>query len=163
MEPWPEFPPTVESFPFTEQNWAQTPSAVQAYVSTLHDEMARLHNEIGQLHERVETLEARLQQNSTTSSKLPSSDSPDKKPRRRTGSTGSRKGGGKPGHPGHRQVLFAPTTVEELLPEWCACGSGDFDLIEPYSTHPEIERKWSGVIPTTPSSTTRRSTAPISS
>ena len=139
METWPEFPRTVESFPFTAQNWAQTPSAVQAYVSTLHDEMARLHHEIGQLHERVETLEARLQQNSTTSSKPPSSDSPYQKPRRRTGSTGSRKGGGKPGHLGHRQVLLAPTTVEELMPEWCACGSGEFDLIEPYYTHQEIE------------------------
>jgi len=86
-------------------------------MSTLHDEMARLHNEIGQLYERVETLEVQLQQHSTTSSKPPSSDSPYKKPRRRTGSTGSRKGSGKPGHPGPRQVLFAPTTVEELLPD----------------------------------------------
>src|SRR6516162_7169420 len=84
-------------FPFTPQDWAQTPLAVQAYVHTLRDEVAQLHN-------RVETLETRLQQNSTTSSRPPSSDSPYKKPRRRTTSLTPRKAGGTPGHPGHRQV-----------------------------------------------------------
>jgi transposase len=121
------------SFPFTEQDWEQTPPAVQAYLHTLH-------HDIGQLHERVESLEARLKQDSTTSSKPPSSDSPYKKPRRRTGSgTRTGKGGGKPGHPGHRQVLLAPTSVEDVLPAWYACGRGDFDLIQPYYTHQEIE------------------------
>jgi transposase len=123
---------TVWPFPFTEQDWEQTPPAVQAYLHTLRHEM-------GQLQERVESLEARLNQNSTTSSRPPSSDSPYKKPRRRTGSKGSRKGGGKPGHRGHRQVLFAPTSVEDLLPESCACGSGEFDLLRPYYTHQVIE------------------------
>jgi hypothetical protein len=49
----------VWSFPFTPQDWEQTPRAVQAYVRTLRDEVA-------QLHDHVETLEARLTQNSTT-------------------------------------------------------------------------------------------------
>lgn len=119
-------------FPFPEQDWEQTPPAVQAY---LHP----LRREVGQLQERVESLEARLIQDSTTSSRPPSSDSPYKKPRRRPGSKPSRKGGGKPGHPGHGQVPLAPTVIEELLPEWCACGSGEFDLIQPYYTHQEIE------------------------
>jgi transposase len=133
MESRPEFNPTVGSFPFTEQDWAQTPPAVQAYVSTLHDEMS-------QLHEQVERLQARLKQDSTTSSRPPSSDSPYKKPRRRTGlSPRTRKGGGKPGHPGHRQVLLAPTSVEDVLPESCSCGSGEFELIQPYYTHQVIE------------------------
>jgi transposase len=134
MELRPEFNLTVGSFPFTEQDWAQTPLAVQAYVSTLHDEMS-------QLQEQMERLAARLQQDSTTSSRPPSSDSPYKKPRRRTGSSPRpRKGGGKPGHPGHRQVLLAPTPVEELLLESCACGSGEFGLVSPYYTHQVIER-----------------------
>ena len=123
---------TLWPFPFTQQDWQQTPPAVQAYLQTLH-------REVGQLHERVESLEARLKQDSTTSSRPPSSDWPYKKPRCRTGSGASRKGGGKPGHVGHRQVLLAPTSVEDVLPEWCACGSGDFDLIQPYYTHQEIE------------------------
>ena len=69
MTPLSEPTNTVWSFPFTPQDWAQTPLAVQAYVRTLRDEVAQLHN-------RVETLEARLTQNSTTSSRPPSSDAP---------------------------------------------------------------------------------------
>ena len=53
MEPRSEPTNTVWSFPFTPQDWEQTPLAVQAYVRTLRDEVA-------QLHDRVETLEARL-------------------------------------------------------------------------------------------------------
>ena len=119
------------SLPVTEQDWEQTPPAVQAYVHTLRDEMR-------QLQERVEGLEARLHQNSTTSSRPPSSDSPYTTPRR-TGAKSARKGGGKPGHRGHRQVLLAPTTVQELRPEVCACGSSEFGLVSPYYTHQVIE------------------------
>jgi transposase len=132
--------PTAWSLPFTEQDWEQTPPAVQAYVHTLHDEMSHLRHEMKQLQERFESLEARLKQTSTTSSRPPSSDSPYKKPRCRTGApTRPRKSGGKPGHPGHRQVLLAPTTVEEVLPESCVCGSDEFDRLEPYYTHQVIE------------------------
>jgi transposase len=123
---------TVWPYPFTEQDWEQTPPAVQAYLHTLRDEM-------GQLQERVANLEARLNQNSTTSSRPPSSDSPYKKPRRRTGSKGSRKGGGKAGHAGHRQVLLSPTTVADLLPEPCECGNAEFALVSPYYTHQVLE------------------------
>ena len=123
---------TVWSFPFMPQDWEQTPLAVQAYVHTLRDEVA-------QLHDRVETLEARLAQNSATSSRPPSSDAPFKKPRRHTTSTTPRKAGGKPGHPGHRQVLLPPTTVKELRPERCPCGSTTFTLTTPYHTHQVIE------------------------
>ncbi len=100
MEPLLEPTNPVWSFPFSPQDWEQTPPAVQAYVRTLRDEVA-------QLHARVETLQARLTQNSTTSSRPPSADSPYKKPRRRTTSTTPRKAGGKPGHQGHRQGLLA--------------------------------------------------------
>src|SRR5215470_15993974 len=112
MEPLSEPTNTVWSFPFTPQDWAQTPLAVQAYVCTLHDK-------IDQLHDCVETLEARLQQNSTTSSRPPSSDSPYKKPRLRTTAATPRKAGGKLGHPGHHQELLPPTTVYEVQPQQC--------------------------------------------
>ena len=69
MEPLLEPTNTVWSFPFPPQDWEQTPPAVQAYVRTLRDEVA-------QLHDRLEILEARLTQNSTTSSRPPSSDPP---------------------------------------------------------------------------------------
>ena len=125
MEPRSEPPNTVWSLPFTPQDWEQTPLAVQAYVHTLRDEVARLQN-------RVETLETRLQQSSTTSSRPPSSDSPYKKPRRRTASTTPRKAGGQPGHQGHRQVLLAPTSVQEVRPAQCACGNTTLALTTPY-------------------------------
>ena len=120
---------TTWPFPFTAHDWEQTPPAVQAYVRALHEEMQRLRDEMGHLHERVETLEARVRQNSTTSSQPPSSDAPYKKPRRRGGAQGARKGGGKPGHLGHRQMLMAPTTVQDVLPATCACGSDAFTLL----------------------------------
>jgi len=132
MEPLLEPTNTVWSFPFSPQDWAQTPPAVQAYVRTLRDEVA-------QLHDRVETLQARLTQNSTTSSRPPSSDSPYKKPRLRTTAATPRKAGGKPGHPGHRQVLLPPTTVREVRPERCACGNTTLTLVSPYYTHQELE------------------------
>src|SRR5438067_12482306 len=112
MEPLLEPTHTVWSFPFAPQDWEQTPPAVQAYVRTLRDEVA-------QLHDRVETLQARLTQNSTTSSRPPSADSPYKKPRRHASSTTPRKAGGKSGHPGHRQVVLRPTTLRKLTPERC--------------------------------------------
>src|SRR5215471_12573933 len=132
MEPRSAPANTVWPFPFTPQDWEQTPPTVQAYVRTLR-------NEVTQLHDYVETLEARLTQNSTTSSRPPSSDSPYKKPRRRTTAATPRKAGGKPGHPGHPQVLLPPTTVQELRPERCTCGNTTFALTTPYHTHQVLE------------------------
>jgi transposase len=96
-------------------------------------------SELGQLHDRVETLEARLHQNSTTSHRPPSSDNPYKKSRQRTTTTTSRKAGGKPSHLGHRQVLLAPTTVQELRPARCTCGNTTFVLTTPYHTPQVLE------------------------
>jgi len=133
MELRPKLNSTGWPFPFPEADWEQTPPAVQVYLHALQHEM-------GQLQDQVESLAARLNQDSTNSSRPPSSDSPYKKPRRRTGaSPRPRKGGGKPGHAGHRQVLLAPTSVEDMLPEVCACGSGEFGLVSPYYTHQVLE------------------------
>src|SRR5262245_66451059 len=96
MEPQSAPHNTMRSFPFPPQDWEHTPTAVQAYVHTLHDELT-------QLRARGEALEARLQQNSTTSHRPPSLDHPYKKPRQRSLSATPRKAGGKPGHRGHRQ------------------------------------------------------------
>src|SRR5262249_9223603 len=132
MESLSEPADTVWLLPFPPQAWAQTPRAVQAYVRTLRDEAA-------QLHDRGETLDGRLQQNATASSNRPSPASPYKKPRPRTTVATLRKAGGKPGHPGHRQVLLPPTIVQELRPEQCACGNTTFALTTPYQTHQVIE------------------------
>src|SRR5215831_19403209 len=132
MEPRSESANTVWPFPFTPQDWKQTPPVVQAYLRTVRDEL-------GQLQDRVETLEARLRQNSTTSHRPSSSDNPYKKPRQHTAATTPRKAGGQPGHPGYRQVLLPPTTVHELRPERCPCGQTTFVLTTPYHTHQVLE------------------------
>jgi transposase len=132
MEPLTASLSTAWPFPFVPQDWEQTPLAGQAYVRTLRDEVEQLHN-------RVETLETRLQQNATPSSRPPSSDSPDKKPRLRTAATTPRNAGGKPGHQGHHHVLLPPTTVQELTPERCACGHTLLALTTPDPTHQVIE------------------------
>lgn len=79
---------------------------------------------IAALQERVRELEARLAQNSTNSSKPPSSDPPGlvrpgKKPK-------GRSRGGQPGHRGHHRMLLPPERVDEVVqhaPEACEhCG-----------------------------------------
>ena len=132
MEPLTEASRTSWPFPFGPQDWEHTPATVQSYVRSLHDELT-------QLRERVEALEARLTQNSTTSHRLPSSDSPYKKPHQRTPTATPRKAGGKPGHPGHRQALLPATAVREVRPEQCACGNTTFALTTPYHTHQVLE------------------------
>ena len=132
MEPLPESANPGWPFPFVPQDWEHTPTAVQAYVHTLQDELT-------QLRARMEALEARLQQNSTTSSRPPSSDSPYKKPRQHTTATTPRQAGGKPGHAGHRQVLLPPTAVHNLRPERCPCGNTSFAAMKPYYTHQVLE------------------------
>ena len=133
MEPLSEPTNTVWPFPFTPQDWAQTPllpckpmcapCATRWRSSTTVWRPWRLG----------------LTQNSTTSIRPPSSDSPYKKPRQHTTATTPRKAGGKPGHPGHRQVLLPPTTVREVRPERCACGNTTLTLIKPYYTHQVLE------------------------
>ena len=131
MEPLPESANPGWPFPFVPQDWEHTPTAVQAYVHTLQDELT-------QLRAHVEALEARLKMNSTTSQRPPSSDSPYTKPRQRATTT-PRKAGGKLGHAGHRQVLLPPTAVHDLRPERCPCGNTTFAATRPYYTHQVLE------------------------
>ena len=67
MEPLTEPMSMAWPFPFVPQDWEQTPTAVQAYVHTLRDELM-------QLRTQIEALEARLTQTSTTSHRPPLSD-----------------------------------------------------------------------------------------
>jgi transposase len=86
---------------------------------------------------RIAALEARLSQNSRNFDRPPSSDPPFVT--RPSSSTTKGTPGAKPGHPGHRQALLAPTEVIELKPESCPCGQTEFPATTPYSTQQVID------------------------
>ena len=122
-------PKTPEAVPagldIPPADWQQTPPSVQTLVVTLL--------------QRLEAVEARLKQDSTTSQRPPSTDSPYQKARKPVGDAPPRKAGGQPGHPGHQQALLAPTDTRVLTPQQCACGSTAFVMTRPYHTHQVIE------------------------
>jgi transposase len=101
--------------------------AVMAYVEALEALV------VG--HEaRIAVLEARLRQDSSTSSRPPSSDPPKRQAERRApplpdrADGEARRPGGQPGHPGHHRELLGEERVDRVVdvrPEVCrGCGSG---------------------------------------
>jgi len=121
--------PYQDSFPFSQDDWLQTPMSVQQFV-------IRQTEQISQLNERVDQLQGRLKRDSKNSNQPPSSDNPYKtKPKQ----GGKGKPGGKKGHPGHKQVLLPPTHTETVLPKICPCGNTEFPVTKPYHTHQEVE------------------------
>lgn len=116
-------------------DWHQTPTSVQPLVQSLA--------------QRVAVLAARLQQDSRTSHRPPSTDSPYQKgrktaeeaaPQTPTAATPARQVGGQPGQPGHRQRLLPPTDLHMIMPPACSCGHPQWTDTPPYSTHQVIER-----------------------
>ena len=84
--------PLPEGLGIPPEDWHQTPLSVRLVVLTLL--------------KRLEALETRLKQDSSNSNRPPSTDSPSTKRQRRMTAATRRKPGGKPGHPGHPQVLL---------------------------------------------------------
>ncbi len=123
-----------------QEDWDQTPTAVREFV---RDQQQRLAT----LEKRLEQLEARLNQNSTNSSKPPSSDNPYQKPKQAaqpgTAPAGpgqpAGKAGGKQGHVGHGPQLLSPTAEQHIQPLDCPCGSTAFTDLGVYHTHQQIE------------------------
>jgi transposase len=107
------------------EDWQQTPRSVRLVVLTLL--------------KRLEALEARGHQNSSNSSRPPSTDSPATKRQRRMNAAERRKPGAKPGHPGHHQILWEPTSTVSLFPDACCCGQRELAELTPYYTHQVIE------------------------
>jgi transposase len=130
--------------PLEAASWAQTPLVVRHLILQLLVVIQQLQTTIQHLQARIKTLEARiaalearLQRRSSNSDRPPSSDPPDAKRPARSNTQG--KPGAKPGHPGYRQVLLAPTEVIEVRPAPCACGQREFPDTHPYYTHQVIE------------------------
>jgi transposase len=120
-------PPEV---PLDAASWEHTPLVARQLI-------LQLLAVIQQQTARIAALEARLSQNSRNSDRPPSSD-----PAFATRpSSSTRKGtpGAKPGHPGHRQALLAPTEVIAVTPDVCVCGQQRFPATTPYHTHQVIE------------------------
>jgi transposase len=113
--------PPPEGLGIPVEDWQQTPLSVRLVVLTLL--------------KRLEALEARLHQNSSNSSRPPSTDAPSTKRQRRTKAAERRKAGAKPGHPGHQQMLMEPTATVALFPDTCVCGQSGFADLMLYHTH----------------------------
>jgi transposase len=111
---------------------ATLPPVVQAYLTALEQALettvaalSTLSGEVATLQGRVASLEARLGQNSTNSSRPPSSDPPGRRPAPPS-AHGARRPGGQPGHQGTFRALLPVEVVdrvERLTPPACAhCG-----------------------------------------
>jgi transposase len=122
--------PLPAGLPLDSTSWGQTPPVVRQVV-------VQLLTVIQQQAGRIAALEARLSQNSSNSDRPPSSDPPYEKRTARSGMQG--RPGAKPGHPGYRQALLAPTEVIAVKPEVCGCGQQAFPETTPYYTHQIIE------------------------
>src|SRR3954471_3744800 len=90
---------------------------VSAELAALRAENAQWRAENARLQARVQALEARLGQNSTNSSRPPSSDPPETPARPPAPPTGRRRGG-QPGHPPHQRAMLPPEQVDQLVAHW---------------------------------------------
>lgn len=98
-----------------------TPSAPPTSLEEAIGLIAEQAATIAALEERITRLEARLKQDSSNSSKPPSTDSAFKRPPPKV-PTG-RKPGGQPGHEGHHRLQSEPTHRERVLASTCMhCG-----------------------------------------
>src|SRR4051812_38128082 len=111
-----------------ETTWpvrALDPAPLLEQLATLRLDNATLRTQNAALQERVRELEARLGQNSSNSSRPPSSDLPQAPARPKASPTG-RKRGGQPGHRGACRTLLPVEQVDEIVvvvPEQCRhCG-----------------------------------------
>ena len=108
----------------THEEWEKTPASVQELVF--------------QLLKRVEELEARLNQDSSNSSRPPSSDSPYKKESSDKAEK-KKKAKSRKGRKGYRFQMLDPTEIRNIFPKPCSCGCDQFSNLEPYYTHQHIE------------------------
>jgi transposase len=103
MEPQPPIPAEL---------WGQIPPAAQAAILVL---VQQYEKRLQALHKQVDDLQHRLNQNSTNSSRPPSSDSPHVKRPPPKPSSG-RQRGGQPGHEGQQRPLVPPEQVKQVIP-----------------------------------------------
>src|SRR5260370_7536396 len=99
-------------FPLPVELWEQIPPALQAAILDL---VQGYEQRIQALQRQVVDLQERLGQNSSNSSRPPSSDGPHVKRRPPHPKTG-RKPGAQPGHTAHQPPLLPPDQPNQVLP-----------------------------------------------
>jgi transposase len=95
--------------PFPQELWEQTPVEVQAYLRALEARVVALEATVRHLTER-------LQQDSRTSSRPPSSDPPQATAKRPRREPSGRRPGGQPGHEGQTRALVPTAAVDVVHP-----------------------------------------------
>ena len=107
------------------EDWAQTPIAVQAIFIAMEARVRELDESYRKLEQRLQNLEARGKQDSSNTSKPPSSDPWWKQAYPKKEKSG-KKPGGQPGHRGSHRPIVALEKVDEVVqhfPEQCdGCG-----------------------------------------
>ena len=103
--------------------WEVLPAEAQALILALQAQVVALRAELAALQAQRQELHAQLSQDSSNSSRPPSSDPPQAVVKRtRRARPSGRKRGGQPGHPGHFRALLPSDQVDEVVvvvPEHC--------------------------------------------
>jgi transposase len=102
--------------PFPPELWEQIPAAVQGYIRALEARVTALEMAVQRLEATVQDLKERVQQDSRTSSRPPSSDPPQSISRRPRRDPSGRRPGGQPGHEGQTRALIPVDEVDIVLP-----------------------------------------------
>jgi transposase len=102
--------------PFPPELWEQTPAAVQGYIRALEARVTALETAVQRLEATVQDLQERVQQDSRTSARPPSSDPPQSISRRPRRDPSGRRPGGQPGHEGQTRGLIPVEEVDAVIP-----------------------------------------------
>ena len=112
----------LPEMPITQEEWDDTPPAVQRLIEALWQEnqalkeqLVRVGEELVSLQAEVERLRERVQQNSRNSSKPPSSDLPQKRPTPQPEPGQGRRRGGQKGHRGQGRPLKPLEQVNRVV------------------------------------------------
>ena len=128
--------------PFSQELWDQIPTVVQDYICALEVRVTALEAIVQRLEATVQDLTERLQQDSRTSSRPPSSDPPQatvKRPRReRTG----RRPGGQPGHQGHTRGWVPIEEVGVVVPVKPECCRRCQERLQGEEAQPQRHQVW---------------------